>query len=103
MKNQFKVINLGLNEFGVQEFNNHFKTNIEKSYVSKARVGAKIITNSKTFKQEKSFLNLKEKNYMGSFHFISCDTQKYFELRLEHINYKIVKLVMTENEFEFGS
>ena len=40
---------------------------------------------------------------MGSFHCISCDTQKYFELRLEHINYKIVKLVMTENEFEFGS
>ena len=30
MKNQFKVINLGLNEFGVQEFNNHFKTNIRK-------------------------------------------------------------------------
>ena len=102
MKNQFKVINLGLNEFGVQEFNNHYKTNIEKSYVPEARVGAKIITNSKTFKQEKSFLNLKEKNYMGSFNCTSCDTGKYFELRLEHINYKIVKLVTIENEFEFG-
>ena len=31
MKIQFKVINLGLNEFGVQELNNYYKDNISNN------------------------------------------------------------------------
>ena len=101
MKNQFKVINLGLNELGVKEFNDHYKTNIEKGYIKEVKLGYRIGKSSKLFKQEKSFLELKEENYLDFYNLISCDTSKYFHILLKHINYKIVKLELVESEFVF--
>ena len=100
MKNQFKVINLGLNELGVKEFNTHYKVNIEKGWVHKVKLGDRVLSHSKIFKNEKSFLNLKGKNYLGSVDITSCETGRYFKVLLEHVNYKIIKIVMVEEEFD---
>jgi hypothetical protein len=102
MKNQFKVINLGLNELGVKEFNNFYKENIERGYIREVIVGERYSTKSKVFKQEKSFLEKGIENEFGSFGIKACsEGQPYFIFKLKHINYKIVKLVLLESEFNF--
>jgi hypothetical protein len=106
MKIQFKVINLGLNEFGVQELNNYYKDNISMSWVHKFKLGEIVGGNTKIFKQEKLFLKLKENNYIGNYNctqYIKGSEYGggYFSIQLKHINYRIVKLEIIEKENEF--
>ena len=106
MKIQFKVINLGLNEFGVQELNNYYKDNISNNWVHEFKLGDIVGGNTKIFKQEKSFLKLKKDNYIGNFNCTQHikDSEYgggYFSIQLKHINYRIVKLEIIENEKEF--
>jgi hypothetical protein len=62
----FKVENLGLNKFGVQELNNFYKENIRKGFVETFKVGDIEVGKSKIFKQPGPFLRLKEDNYFGN-------------------------------------
>jgi len=106
MKVQFKVINLGLNEFGVQELNNYYKDNISMSWVHEFKLGEIVGGNTKTFKQEKSFLKLKENNYIGNYNCTQYIKDSgygagYFSIQLKHINYKIFKLEIIENDNVF--
>jgi hypothetical protein len=106
MKIQFKVINLGLNEFGVKELNSYYKHNISNNLVKEFNINDIEGDKTKIFKQTKSFLKLKEDNYIG---FIDCKQQipdsKYnggnFSLQLKHINYEIIKIEVIENERGF--
>ena len=38
MKTYFKVINLGLNEFGVKELNNYYENNISNNWVKEFKL-----------------------------------------------------------------
>jgi len=101
MKVQYKVINLGLNELGVKEINEFYKTNIKKNFFKEVKLGYRIGKSSKLFKQEKSFLGLKDENDFDFVDCTSCDNGKYFRVLLKHINYKIVKLEVVEKELGF--
>lgn len=102
MKVQYKVISLGFNELGVKEFNEFYKENIENLFIEPIKVGDLIITKEKIFKQTKSFLDLKEDNFIGSYGIMSCTPRLgYFQLKLKHLNYRIVKLEIIEKESEF--
>tara|TARA_B110000971_G_scaffold124179_1_gene127137 strand:+ start:370 stop:663 length:294 start_codon:yes stop_codon:yes gene_type:complete len=97
MKVHFKVINLGLNELGVEEYNKNMTYTSEgKPHYGHKNVGDFIVNYSKTFKVEKNFLNLREENSMGSF-------GSFYWVKLKHINYKIVRIeiIETQSEFEF--
>ncbi len=107
MKVMFKVENLGLNDFGVQELNNFYRDNISENWVKEFKVGDTIVRKKKIFKQSKSFLNLKEENNIGYF---DCKQHikdsniggGYFLIQLKHINYKITKIEVTEVESDFN-
>jgi hypothetical protein len=106
MKIQFKVINLGLNEFGVKELNTYYKHNISNNLVKEFNINDIEGDKKRIFKQPISFLKLKEDNYIG---FVDCKQQipnskyngGYFSLQLKHINYEIIKIEVIENESNF--
>ena len=106
MKTYFKVINLGLNEFGVKELNNYYENNISNNWVKEFKLNDIVGNRKKIFKQPQSFLTLKEDNYIGNFdckQSISDSSYSggYFSIQLKHINYKIVKIEVIENESDF--
>jgi hypothetical protein len=107
-KLMFKVENLGLNELGVKELNEHYKGNIENGFVDVFKLNEIIDTcKKKIYKQSKSFLKERENNYIGS---IGCSqhipNEKIpgpdFSLQLKHINYKITKIEVIEKESDFS-
>jgi hypothetical protein len=103
----FKVENLGLNKFGVQELNNFYKENIRKGFVETFKVGDIEVGKSKIFKQPGPFLRLKEDNYFGNIDATqSIEGSKYggpkFSLQLKHINYKITKIEIIEDQTPFS-
>jgi hypothetical protein len=103
----FKVENLGLNTFGVQELNYFYKNNINRGYIDTFKVGDIEVGKSKIFKQPGQFLKLKENNYFGDIDATqSIEGSKYpgpkFSLQLKHIDYKITKIEVIENETPFS-
>jgi len=107
-KLMFKVENLGLNELGAQELNEYYKENIERGFVNEFKLNEIIDTcKKKIYKQSKSFLEGRENNYIGN---IDCSQYiqneeipgPYFSLQLKHINYKITKIEIIENESNFS-
>lgn len=107
-KLMFKVVNLGLNEFGVKELNEYYKGNIERGFVSEFKLNEIIDTcKKKIYKQSKPFLREGENNYIGN---IDCSQHiqnekipgPCFSLQLKHINYKITKIEVIENESDFS-
>jgi hypothetical protein len=107
-KLMFKVENLGLNELGVQELNEYYKGNIEKGFINEFKLND-IIDNckKKIYKQSKSFLKNKEDNYIGNIDCLQHIQNEEipgpcFSLQLKHINYKITKIEVIENEIDFS-
>lgn len=106
-KIMFKVVNLGLNEKGVNELNEYYKGNIEKGYLDEFKLDEVIDTcKKKIYKQSKSFLDNKENNYIGNVDSPQLIKDEeipgpYFSLQLKHINYKITKIEVIENESDF--
>jgi hypothetical protein len=107
-KLMFKVENLGLNELGVQELNEYYKGNIEKGFTNEFKLN-EIFYNckKKIYKQSKSFLKNKEDNYIGDINFFQHIQNEEipgpcFSLQLKHINYKITKIEVIENESDFS-
>jgi hypothetical protein len=107
-KLMFKVENLGLNKLGVKELNEHYKGNIENGFIDVFKLNEIIDTcKKKIYKQSKTFLKKRENNYIGS---IGCSqyiqNEKIpgpdFSLQLKHINYKITKIEIIENESNFN-
>jgi len=103
----FRVENLGLNKFGVQELNNFYKENIKRGFVEPFKIGDMEVGKSKIFKQPKPFLRLKEDNYFGNVDAAqSIEGSKYpgpkFSLQLKHIDYKITKIEIIENQTPFS-
>ena len=107
-KKQIHVVINGLNQFGVDELNEHYKYNFQFGHFGNTsfNVGDKIGFTSKRFKNIKAFYKLGLDNYIGNFHCTQSLVDNNgnekehwgpnFSFQLKHFNIKVYEVEVVE-------